>query len=627
MNTKKLEKIGVIIGVFLLGITLKGSVFNAEKVFAYQEGCGNTSGVGSCPAVGSSCWTCNKPAECGGNYWCTEGIGVPGIGGSGLSCHCDTGGGGGGGGTSDNTAKGWQDTPDNSVCSVYGWTCDKDKYSAHLDAEIYEVLPTPVFLGTTSASLPGNNATDVSNLNAACGNTSDHRFAFYIPASLRDGNPHNIRVNGVSINSAGGIVRSNPLPNGNPKTITCSSSTRCGLLIDPQCKFETGSVYSVWWTNGTQVSAPWSVYQQEGTTAAPLGHSGSVHVLKAVYTGKAVSGVPIESSLYTVLRSAPPSNQEALFTGFVKVVSSTIATPGTLRACVSHWKDWSSTGGYKGSDCANINVSASTLGTWQSYTIHSPRKTTDENNIVVEFHPSASTGTITFYVDDLNLTFGAIPAATPTPTRTPTPSPTPTGPTPTVTPTPTTPAVCIPRFTSPADGTVETGAFTLEWRTCPGKATEINLTNQGTSQSVGIAPNNLSSISVDPINYSVLIPGQSYILKLRTCDQASAGLTNCTNPGAWGSPITLWWQYNPTVCQDYAKGNVTCDLDPNSRTPKGLIDIKDLSEMLTQWSTLYGPTTPTPTVVPPHRTADINGSGKVDVYDMTTLLTNWTIQP
>jgi hypothetical protein len=119
-----------------------------------------------------------------------------------------------------------------------------------------------------------------------------------------------------------------------------------------------------------------------------------------------------------------------------------------------------------------------------------------------------------------------------------------------------------------------------------------------------------------------------------TCEQLPLG-NNCTNetdivalnvtstptpsPTPANSPTpTPTLTPTPVPCPDWAKGNVNCD---TITATSGKINIYDLTEMLSKWSTL---SVPTPTMVPGHQSADINGDGKVDIYDLLTLLSNWT---
>ena len=73
-----------------------------------------------------------------------------------------------------------------------------------------------------------------AGVNAACGNTPNHRFNYPAPGPMRNGLGHTITAFGIGINSSGGIVGAsgNRALDTNPKTITCASSPPTGLIAN-----------------------------------------------------------------------------------------------------------------------------------------------------------------------------------------------------------------------------------------------------------------------------------------------------------------------------------------------------------------------------------------------------------
>lgn len=111
-------------------------------------------------------------------------------------------------------------------CTVYGWTCDQDKYSEPLEIQLYEGANRL----TTTAPIIANQPFEAPQL---CGNTSSHRFSYTFPAGdpIRNNQPHQIsaKVGGIGIDSSGSVVQTGfvnlPLAQGVVDTITCAPLT------------------------------------------------------------------------------------------------------------------------------------------------------------------------------------------------------------------------------------------------------------------------------------------------------------------------------------------------------------------------------------------------------------------
>ena len=101
-----------------------------------------------------------------------------------------------------------------ATCSaVSGWAQDPDEKTKSIEVHLY-VDGTPGQAGVTQHKLKADKYDA-----ALCGSlgSCNHGFRWSVPASLKDGKPHTIRVYGVD--TKGG---QNPALSGTPKTITCS---------------------------------------------------------------------------------------------------------------------------------------------------------------------------------------------------------------------------------------------------------------------------------------------------------------------------------------------------------------------------------------------------------------------
>jgi hypothetical protein len=109
-------------------------------------------------------------------------------------------------------------------CTVYGWTCDADKYSQPLEIQLYDGTNRI----TTSLPIIADKPFEAPQL---CGNTTSHRFSYSFPAGdpIRNNQPHQIqaRAGGIGILSDGSVIQTGfinlPLASGVTNTITCNS--------------------------------------------------------------------------------------------------------------------------------------------------------------------------------------------------------------------------------------------------------------------------------------------------------------------------------------------------------------------------------------------------------------------
>src|SRR3989344_1691813 len=150
---------------------------------------------GSCNTSGCSTTACGQP--CGSNGCTTCSTGTSGC-------------------TGDNLPKGYHDVPTNADCQLHGWTCDPDRYSQALLVDFWQ--------GGTYVGQDTAQDFSEDGVNAACGNTPNHRFSYTLPLAYQDGNPHTITAFGIGINSSGGLVGGSgntPLTNST-QTITCA---------------------------------------------------------------------------------------------------------------------------------------------------------------------------------------------------------------------------------------------------------------------------------------------------------------------------------------------------------------------------------------------------------------------
>src|SRR3989344_4145781 len=162
---------------------------------------------GSCNTSGCSTTACGQP--CGSNGCTTCSTGTSGC-------------------TGDNLPKGYHDVPTNADCQLHGWTCDPDRYSQALLVDFWQ--------GGTYVGQDTAHDFSEDGVNAACGNTPNHRFSYTLPLAYQDGNPHTITAFGIGINSSGGLVGGSgntPLTNST-QTITCAPApTPCLVPANP----------------------------------------------------------------------------------------------------------------------------------------------------------------------------------------------------------------------------------------------------------------------------------------------------------------------------------------------------------------------------------------------------------
>ncbi|MBI3332439.1 DUF11 domain-containing protein, partial [Candidatus Peregrinibacteria bacterium] len=106
---------------------------------------------------------------------------------------------------------------DGSNCEVLiGWACDADNFAGPIDVHLYN---GPAGQGGQIVGSITANAPREAAVGQQCGGNVNHGFNFPVPASLKDGQPHQIFA--YAINTPAG---SNP-PIGNvPLTITCAAA-------------------------------------------------------------------------------------------------------------------------------------------------------------------------------------------------------------------------------------------------------------------------------------------------------------------------------------------------------------------------------------------------------------------
>lgn len=114
---------------------------------------------------------------------------------------------------------GYHDVPDNASCTLHGWACDQDLWSAALRVDFW-ILGSP---NVPVTSVVANSANEPA-VTALCGNTSPHRFnTATLPVIYQDGAPHSITAFGIGIDSSGAVNGNNPPLSSNPQTITCAN--------------------------------------------------------------------------------------------------------------------------------------------------------------------------------------------------------------------------------------------------------------------------------------------------------------------------------------------------------------------------------------------------------------------
>ncbi|MCB9654780.1 MAG: right-handed parallel beta-helix repeat-containing protein [Deltaproteobacteria bacterium] len=106
---------------------------------------------------------------------------------------------------------GWEDGIDGAGV-VGGWACDANDYSKPLAIHFYEGSR---FVGNTVASTTRESA--VAQL---CGGYANHGFRYQLPASVLDGQPHQITAYAINIPLDG----MNPPLSGSPKVVQVSST-------------------------------------------------------------------------------------------------------------------------------------------------------------------------------------------------------------------------------------------------------------------------------------------------------------------------------------------------------------------------------------------------------------------
>ncbi|TSC98119.1 MAG: hypothetical protein Greene101449_975, partial [Candidatus Peregrinibacteria bacterium Greene1014_49] len=98
---------------------------------------------------------------------------------------------------------------------IRGWTCDADNFNQALQTHIYDgPAGGQNLLGIVTADKPRE-----SQVGIHCGGNSTHGYEFPTPASLKDGQPHQLYAYGINI----GPGTDNSLLTGSPVTITCAA--------------------------------------------------------------------------------------------------------------------------------------------------------------------------------------------------------------------------------------------------------------------------------------------------------------------------------------------------------------------------------------------------------------------
>jgi hypothetical protein len=98
--------------------------------------------------------------------------------------------------------KGNLDVVDAGSAAAYGWTCDPDAYGAALDVRFYADGAPGVgtFLGAATAGQ--TREPEVGDL---CGGTRNHGFVFPLPASVQDGQSHDLYAYAVNIGDGNNV--------------------------------------------------------------------------------------------------------------------------------------------------------------------------------------------------------------------------------------------------------------------------------------------------------------------------------------------------------------------------------------------------------------------------------------
>lgn len=123
-----------------------------------------------------------------------------------------------------------------NTTGVWGWACDPDNFGTALQVHFYDGSK---FIGYTTA-----NQTREVGVGNACGGNRNHGYVYNFPASLKDGQVHNIYAYAINIPTG-----TNPLLLGSPKSITLPAPP---TPLVASCSANPGSVYpgypAVTWT-------------------------------------------------------------------------------------------------------------------------------------------------------------------------------------------------------------------------------------------------------------------------------------------------------------------------------------------------------------------------------------------
>ncbi len=194
--------------------------------------CGG-GGCGACPTLAPAPAGCSYSA-CGGNGCASGQVYVSGSNCpawfSGNGCYAD---GSCGGATPTATSpptptgtapKGYWNDAD--CTTLWGWTCDPDKYSDPLRIDFYyknnvsDPLTSSNQLPSTTANVP-RSTTDTITVGQQCGGYNNHGFSTNTPAILKDNSPHYIYAFAIGIDGSGNPLGPNlQLNQNNPTYMT-----------------------------------------------------------------------------------------------------------------------------------------------------------------------------------------------------------------------------------------------------------------------------------------------------------------------------------------------------------------------------------------------------------------------
>ncbi len=118
-----------------------------------------------------------------------------------------------------------------SCSQITGWACDPDAINSSVDVHFWIGTTTPErSIGKVVASADPLNATDMSNIAAACGGNAARRFTFTIPEDVKSQTDKKIFAFIIDINKDGSTDDNNPQLTNSPKQIVSCVGPACVSL-------------------------------------------------------------------------------------------------------------------------------------------------------------------------------------------------------------------------------------------------------------------------------------------------------------------------------------------------------------------------------------------------------------